>query len=96
MDFVEGLPKVGSKSVILTIVERFLRYAHFTLFHPYSAKSVAAAFFKDIVRPHGVPVSIVFDRDPVFTSTFWQALFQLLGTRLPPQFGLSSLVEWPN
>ena len=52
MDFVEGLPKVAGKSVILTIVDRFSKYAHFIpLSHPYSANSVARAFFDNIVSP---------------------------------------------
>jgi hypothetical protein len=58
-------------TVILTVVDRFSKYCHFIpLAHPYSAKSVAQAFFTEIVRLHGVPQSMVSDRDPVFTSTF--------------------------
>ena len=71
MDFIEALPRVGGKSVILTIVDRFSKYCHFIpLAHPYSAESVVQAFFFDIVRLHGIPQSIVSDRDPVFTSIF--------------------------
>ncbi|KAK1616540.1 hypothetical protein QYE76_022057 [Lolium multiflorum] len=59
MDFIEGLPKVGGKSVILTVVDRFSKYAHFiALGHPYTAASVARAF-DGIVRLHGFPSSIV-------------------------------------
>jgi hypothetical protein len=69
MDFVEGFPKVGGKSVILTVVDRFSKFAHIIpLGHPYSAASVGKAFFDNIVRLHGFPSSIVSDRDPVFTS----------------------------
>ncbi|KAF0900298.1 hypothetical protein E2562_030465 [Oryza meyeriana var. granulata] len=83
LDFVEALPRVGGKSVILTVVDRFSKYCHFiALAHPYSAESVARAFFTDIVRLHGVPQSMVSDRDPVFTSTFWRELMWLMGTRL--------------
>jgi hypothetical protein len=83
MDFVEGFPKVGGKSVILTVVNRFSKFAHFILVgHPYSAASVAKAFFDNIVRLHGFPTSIVSDRDPVFTSNLWTELFRLSGTRL--------------
>ena len=67
---------VGGKSVILTVVDRFSKYAHFiALGHPYTATSVARAFFDQIVRLHGIPCSIVSDRDPVFTSSFWKELF---------------------
>jgi hypothetical protein len=46
MDFVEGFPKVGGKSVILTVVDRFSKFAHFIpLGHPYSVASVAKVFF---------------------------------------------------
>jgi hypothetical protein len=43
---------------------------------------VAQAFFSDIVRLHGIPQSIVSDRDPVFTSAFWRELMRLMGTKL--------------
>lgn len=83
MDFVEGFPRVGGKSVVLTIVDRFSKMAHFiALSHPYSAQSAAQAFFENIVRLHGFPCSIVSDRDTVFTSNFWEELFRLAGVRL--------------
>lgn len=49
---------------------------------PYSASSVAKAFFDHIVRLHGFPCSIVSDRDTVFTSAFWKELFKLAGVQL--------------
>jgi transposase InsO family protein len=83
IDFVEALPNVHGKSVLLTVVDRFSKYCHFIpLAHPYTAESVAQAFFTDIVRLHGVPQSIVSDRDAVFTSAFWSELMRLLGTKL--------------
>jgi len=50
--------------------------------HPYTAASVARAFFTDIVRLHGFPTSIVSDRDPVFTNNFWAELFRLADVKL--------------
>jgi transposase InsO family protein len=83
MDFVEALPKVNGESVILTVVDRFSKVAHFIpLGHPYTATSVAHTFFAEIVRLHGIPASIVSDRDPVFTSEFWRELFRLAGVKL--------------
>jgi hypothetical protein len=83
MNFVEALPKVGGKSVILTVVDRFSKMAHFIpLSHSYSATSVAKAFFDGTVRLHGLPCSIVSDRDPFFTSRFWAELFQLTRVKL--------------
>jgi hypothetical protein len=83
MDFVKALPRVNGKSVILTVVDRFTKAAHFIpLGHPYSATSVARAFFAEVVRLHGIPSSIVSDRDPVFPSAFWRELFRLAGVKL--------------
>jgi len=83
MDFVEGLPRVHGKSVILTVVDRFSKQAHFLpLSHPYTAATVARAFFDGIVRLHGFPASIVSDRDPVFTGHVWRDLFKLAGVKL--------------
>jgi hypothetical protein len=56
MDFIERLPKVRGKSVILTVVDRFSKYAHFiTLGHPYTISLVARAFFDGIVLVAQVP-----------------------------------------
>jgi hypothetical protein len=83
MDFVNGFLKVGGKAVILTIVDRLSKYAHFiALAHPYTAMTIAAAFIEQIVLLHGVPASIISDRDPVCTSTVWQEIFHLCGTML--------------
>jgi hypothetical protein len=67
MDFIEGFPKVGGKSVILTVVDRFSKFAHFiALGHPYTAALVAKAFFDNIVHLHGLPCSIVSDRYNIY------------------------------
>lgn len=83
LDFVEGLPKVHRKSVILTVVDRFSKCAHFIpLGYPYTVASVARAFFADIVRLHGFPVSIMSNRGLVFTSNVWQDQFKMAGVHL--------------
>jgi hypothetical protein len=74
---------VSGKSVILTVVDRFSKAAHFILLaHSYTAVAVTRAFFDGIVRLHGIPCSIVSDRDPMFTSRFWTELFSLAGVKL--------------
>jgi len=78
MDFILGLPKSKGFDTILVIVDRLSKYAHFILLkHPYTAKKVAIIFAKEIVRLHGMPRSILSDRDPLFVSNFWQELFKL-------------------
>jgi transposase InsO family protein len=83
MDFVEGFLRVHGKSVVLTVVDRFSKYAHFiTLGHPYTVTLVAHAFFAEIMRLHGLLSSVVSDYDATFTSTFWRELFLLSDIRL--------------
>ena len=78
MDFVEGLPRSKGKSVILVILDRLMKYNHFLpLAHPYTAETVAQLFFEQVFRLHGMPQSILCDRDPIFTSHFWTELFRL-------------------
>lgn len=78
MDFIEGLPSSDNKTVILVAVDRLSKYAHFlALSHPYTASTVAQLFLDNIFRLHGMPNSIVSDRDPIFTSHFWKELFKL-------------------
>jgi hypothetical protein len=83
-DFIEGLPRVNGKTVLLIVVDRFSKAAHFILLHhPYTATKVACTFFDVVVRLHAIPSSIVSDRDPVFTSGFLhELLFALAGVKL--------------
>lgn len=83
MDFIEGLPTFGGFSVIMVVVDRLSKYGHFVAVkHPYSAKTIAELFVKEIARLHGMPRSIVSDRDPIFTSQFWAEYFCLQGSNL--------------
>lgn len=83
MDFIEALPKAQGKDVILVVVDRFTKYAHFIpLSHPYKAQDVVTLYLDHVFKLHGLPHVIVTDRDPIFTSTIWQALFKNLAVHL--------------
>jgi hypothetical protein len=83
MDFVEGLPRSANANTILVVVDTFSKYSHFLpLLHPFSALKVAQLFMDGVYKLHGLPVSIVTNRDRIFTSRLWQELFRLSGTTL--------------
>lgn len=83
MDFITGLPKAKGYQAIMVVVDRLSKYAYFVpLKNPYSAKTLTDVFVKEIIRLHGIPMSIVSDRDPVFVSNFWQEIFKMQGTHL--------------
>jgi len=72
MDFMMVLPKSKGKSIIMVVVDRLTKYAHFyALSHPFKASAVSTAFMEKIQKLHGNPKIIVSDRDPIFTGNFW-------------------------
>jgi hypothetical protein len=76
MDFIEGLPKSQGKDVILVAVDRLTKYAHFlALSHPYNVQKIADLFMNNIVKLHGLPASIISNKDIIFTSNLWKELF---------------------
>jgi hypothetical protein len=84
MDFVGGLPcnQKGQDS-IWVIVDRLTKSGHFIpVKSTYKAPQYAAIFVEQIMKLHGVPLNIVSDRDPIFTSRFWKAFQKAMGTRL--------------
>ncbi|KAL2243581.1 UNVERIFIED_CONTAM: Transposon Tf2-12 polyprotein [Sesamum indicum] len=84
MDFVVGLPRTFRKhDAIWVIVDRLTKAAHFLPVRVTdSLDKLAGLYLSEIVRLHGVPISIVSDRDPRFTSRFWESLQRALGTKL--------------
>ncbi|GAU37353.1 hypothetical protein TSUD_395350 [Trifolium subterraneum] len=84
MDFVSGLPRnQKGEDSIWVIVDRLTKSAHFiAVKSTYKASRYAEIFLEEIVKLHGVPLSIVSDRDPTFTSHFWRAFQKAMGTRL--------------
>jgi len=84
MDFVTHLPKsVKGHDSIWVIVDRLTKCAHFLVINQkWSMDRLAELYVREVVRLHGVPASIVSDRDPRFTSRFWQSLQAALGTQL--------------
>ncbi|GKE07594.1 putative reverse transcriptase domain-containing protein [Tanacetum coccineum] len=84
MDFVTKLPKTTSgQDTIWVIVYRLTKSAHFLpMKETDSMEKLTRQYLKEVVSRHGVPVSIISDRDSKFTSHFWKSLNEALGTQL--------------
>ncbi|GJY23383.1 reverse transcriptase domain-containing protein [Tanacetum coccineum] len=84
MDFVTKLPRTSSgHDTIWVIVDRLTKSAHFLpMREDYKMERLARLYLNEIVARHGVPISIISDRDSRFTSRFWQSMQEALGTRL--------------
>ncbi len=80
MDFVTGLPPSSGNTVVLTVVDRFSKAVHFIPLPKLpSARETAVIVFDHVFRIHGLPVDVVSDRGPQFTSRFWTEFCRLLG-----------------
>ncbi|GJQ91474.1 putative reverse transcriptase domain-containing protein [Tanacetum coccineum] len=84
MDFITKLPRTPSGyDSIWVIVDRLTKSAHFIpMNEKYKMEKLTRLYLKEIVCRHGVPVSIISDRDPRFASRFWRSLQKSLGTNL--------------
>ncbi|GJZ22323.1 putative reverse transcriptase domain-containing protein [Tanacetum coccineum] len=84
MDFVTKLPKTTTgQDMIWVIVDRLTKSAHFLpMREDDTLEKLTRQYLKEVVSRHGVPVSIISDRDGKFTSHFWKSLNKALGTRL--------------
>ncbi|GJZ72506.1 putative reverse transcriptase domain-containing protein, partial [Tanacetum coccineum] len=84
MDFVTKLPRTSSgHDTIWGIIDRLTKSAHFLPMREYyKMDRLGRLYLNEIVARHGVPISIISDRDSRFTSRFWQSMQEALGTRL--------------
>ena len=96
MDFVFGLPRSSQGNTsIWNIVDYFSKQAHFIpIKKTIRAHHMAKIFISQIFKYHGLPTSIVSNRDPTMTSLFQKGLFVNLGTKL--NFSLSPIDGWPK
>ena len=84
MDFVTHLPRTQQgHDAVWVIVDRLTKSAHFLAVQmTFTLERFYWSYFREIVQLHGVPVSIVSDRDPRFTTHFWKSFQKAMGTRL--------------
>ena len=84
MDFVVGLPLTGRKhELVWVMVDQLTNSAHFLLVRTdYSLDKLVELYIEEIIRLLRILMSIILDRDPMFTLRFWGKLQEVLGTRL--------------
>eukprot|EP00253_Pinus_taeda_P030099 PITA_30099 len=84
MDFITGLPRTKrNNDSIFVVVDKLSKAAHFIpVQSTYRAAQIAHIFMQNVFKLHGLPKTIIFDRDVKFTSAFWKTLFAELGTQL--------------
>ncbi|GJY04809.1 putative reverse transcriptase domain-containing protein [Tanacetum coccineum] len=84
MDFITKLPKSSQGyDTIWVIVDRLIKSAIFMPMREMDPMDkLARMYLKEVVTKYGIPVSIIFDRDPRFASNFWKSLQKALGTSL--------------
>ena len=84
MDFVTHLPRMQQKyDAVWVILDRLTKSTHFLAVRmTFALERFYRLYIQEIVRLHGVPVSIVSDREPRFTAHFWKSFQKAMGTRL--------------
>ena len=84
MDFVLCLPKdCDGNTGIVVFVDRLRKMAHLAAVpDSIDGKGTAMLFIDRVFRQHGLPLTIISDRDPRFTGKFWTSIFKVLSTRL--------------
>ncbi|CAI7806813.1 unnamed protein product [Closterium sp. NIES-53] len=88
LDFITGLPSTSrGHDSILVVIDKFSKMGHFIPTNATAtAEATARLFFDRIITIHGIPATLISDRDPKFTSKFWKELMGLLGTKLAMSF----------
>ena len=84
MDFVTHLPRTSPKhDAVWVIVDQLTKLAHFLVVQmAFTLEEFYRLYIREIVRLHGVSVSIVSDCDPRFTTLFWKSFQRAMGTQL--------------
>ncbi|GJT63595.1 putative reverse transcriptase domain-containing protein [Tanacetum coccineum] len=83
IDFVTKLPRTSSEHDTIWVIDRLSKSAYFLpIREDYKMERLARLYLNEIVARHGVPISIISNRDSRFTSRFWQSMQEALGTRL--------------
>lgn len=96
MDFIIGLPNSYGHTIVLVVVDRFSKQAHFVALQPdYTASIVANKLVHSIIKLHRFPRNVVSDRDPLFLSKFWSQLMRFSGTKLRYSTAYHPRDRWP-
>ena len=84
MDFVTHLPRTSRKhDAVWVIVDWLTKSTHFLVVRmTFTLEEFCKLYIREIVRLHGVPISIVLDWDPRFTAQFWKSFQRAMGTQL--------------
>jgi hypothetical protein len=84
MDFITGFPRTSKQhDAIMVVVDKLTKDAHFIpMKTTHKETNVADIYMREVACLHGIPKTIVSDRDPKFTSKFWKGLFKGFGTNL--------------
>lgn len=71
----------------MVVIDKFTKYGHFIpLSHPFIAMQVAQAYMDNVYKLHGLPESIIFDKDKIFTSAVWRDLFKITDIQLSSSY----------
>jgi hypothetical protein len=84
MDFITKIPRTNKQhDCIMVVVDKLTKAAHFVpVKFIHKVVNIVVVYMKEIARLHGIPKTIVSDREPKFTSKFWRGLFNGFGTNL--------------